>query len=393
MNAVLLHCPPRVKLTPHVCLIGLTYISKVQDPNVFTHLFPLPLLPPIHAPIFTPSYPCSLQSSPPPIPSSLLHTITSIPPSPPAFDAPQSTHNRGSKDWTIKASYVEIYNENLNDLLTTEETRPVIKETKGGVFLDNVVRANITCYSDVQRIFSAGSSVRATGATIMNATSSRSHAIFSLIIKQRACDDTEDLSKITSKFHLIDLAGSERADSTGATGNRLKEGAMINQSLSALGKVIHALCAKDSGPQAKAAAGTRKGSTGKKAASFVPYRDSKLTRLLQDSLGGNSYTLMICNISPALICENETLGSLRFAARAKQIKNKAQISKLRLEVVCSSQRQPRIGSPSYYRYALMSPRHHRHNLTSTMLDCLSQQCHILCLVKTRPLLGPTAVQL
>ena len=302
------------------------------------------------------------------------------------------TH-RGSKDWTIKASYVEIYNENLNDLLTTEETRPVIKETKGGVFLDNVVRANITCYSDVQRIFSAGSSVRATGATIMNATSSRSHAIFSLIIKQRACDDTEDLSKITSKFHLIDLAGSERADSTGATGNRLKEGAMINQSLSALGKVIHALCAKDSGPQAKATAGTRKGSTGKKAASFVPYRDSKLTRLLQDSLGGNSYTLMICNISPALICENETLGSLRFAARAKQIKNKAQISKLRLEVVCSSQRQPRIGSPSYYRYALMSPRHHRHNLTSTMLDCLSQQCHILCLVKTRPLLGPTAVQL
>ena len=258
------------------------------------------------------------------------------------------------------------------------------------MFLDNVVRANITCYSDVQRIFSAGSSVRATGATIMNATSSRSHAIFSLIIKQRACDDTEGLSKITSKFHLIDLAGSERANSTGATGNRLKEGAMINQSLSALGKVIHALCAKDSGPQAKATAGTRKGSMGKKAALFVPYRDSKLTRLLQDSLGGNSYTLMICNISPALICENETLGSLRFAARAKQIKNKAQISKLRLlEVVGSSQRQPRILSPCVH-----SPCH-RHKLT--MLECLSQQCHIRCLVKTQPLLacmlGPTAVQL
>ena len=310
---------------------------------------------------------------------------------------------RGTKDWNIRASYVEIYNEQIRDLLVEPgaagagagggagggggggdfssasssssgggNLKPTIKEDRGGqgVYLDNVVRTSVTSYEDVHRLFAQGAAVRATGSTKMNATSSRSHAIFSLTIRQQRCDDDQDLTKMTSKFHLIDLAGSERADSTGAKGERLKEGAQINKSLSALGQVISALssrsCNKKRSFQLAAAAagmlaaggggdgggssggGGGSGGSGSSSSSsssnnkgsgaiavaakmamrsnFVPYRDSKLTRLLQDSLGGNSFTLMICNVSPAAINEVETLSSLRFAARAKEVKNKATLN-------------------------------------------------------------------
>lgn len=135
----------------------------------------------------------------------------------------------------------------------------------------------------------------------MNATSSRSHTLFSILLMAKAVDDAENLSSRISKLHLVDLAGSERAASTGATGERLKEGAMINASLSSLGNVINALVSNNG---------------------HVPYRDSKLTRLLQDSLGGSAVTCMIANISPAAINADESLSTLRFADRAKHIKNK-----------------------------------------------------------------------
>jgi len=141
----------------------------------------------------------------------------------------------------------------------------------------------------------------------MNEASSRSHAVMTItVVEQTFNEKTNKLVKKTSKIHIVDLAGSERADSTGATGARLKEGASINQSLSALGNVINALTKADRG--------------------HVPYRDSKLTYLLSDSLGGNSLTLMISCISPVTFNYEESLSTLRFAERAKSIKNYAKIN-------------------------------------------------------------------
>merc|ERR1719436_1793463 len=141
----------------------------------------------------------------------------------------------------------------------------------------------------------------------MNEHSSRSHAVVTLRVASCDCGDAEGDTLTVSKLHLVDLAGSERQKATGATGERLKEGAQINLSLSALGNVINALT------EAKGR--------------HVPYRDSKLTRLLQDSLGGNSYTVVICNVSAARASAEETLSSLRFAERTKKIENKAVVNR------------------------------------------------------------------
>ena len=189
-------------------------------------------------------------------------------------------------------------------------------------------------------MFDRGASQRAVGFTEMNAESSRSHAVFTIYVKSQHVGDHEGLTKKVSKFHLIDLAGSERADRTGASGTRLKEGAMINQSLSALGNVINALTKGMGKESAHSSASSDSQSVEnmskdspsrhKPSKSFankhVPYRSSKLTRLLQDSLGGNSYTMLICNISPAKSSIAETLSSLRFAERAKQVQNKAKVN-------------------------------------------------------------------
>ena len=162
------------------------------------------------------------------------------------------------------------------------------------------------------RTLEEGSNKRATAATAMNHTSSRSHAIFTLSIEGSRRDiNNPDIdensalaSGITVKFHLVDLAGSERAKKTQATGNRFKEGTAINMGLLALGNVISALGDRDS------------------SSKHINYRDSKLTRLLQDSLGGNSHTLMIACVSPADYNVEETLSTLRYADRARKIKNK-----------------------------------------------------------------------
>ena len=253
-------------------------------------------------------------------------------------------------DYDITCSYVEIYNENLHDLLTKEKTTPVIVEDAvKGITLKNVILTAVKSQVDVQDLFDRGASQRAVGFTEMNAESSRSHAVFTIYVKSQHKDDREGLTKKVSKFHLIDLAGSERADRTGASGTRLKEGAMINQSLSALGNVINALTkgmSKDKHDAEEAVSGGsgrdrssssagssssssphgRARSKTKTEVSHVPYRSSKLTRLLQDSLGGNSYTMLICNISPAKSSIAETLSSLRFAERAKQVQNKAKVN-------------------------------------------------------------------
>merc|ERR1719207_195484 len=147
----------------------------------------------------------------------------------------------------------------------------------------------------------------------MNEHSSRSHMVLTLRIVACDIDDEAGVARTVSKLHLIDLAGSERQKATGATGERLKEGAQINLSLSALGNVINALTE----PKTRSSGGKR----------HIPYRDSKLTRLLQDSLGGNSYTALICNVSPATSNADETLSTLRFADRAKSIENVAVVNR------------------------------------------------------------------
>ena len=189
-----------------------------------------------------------------------------------------------------------------------------------------MVGANIVhvrSHDEISALMAEGFAHRTKAKTNMNEASSRSHAVLTLYIEQRDIGGA-GLGTITSKLSLIDLAGSERQAKTGATGARLKEGSSINKSLSALGNVVKALTMG----AAKAAAHAKKGAKGSPRANVhVPYRDSTLTRLLQDSLGGNAVTLMICNVSPAGSNVAETLDSLRFAERAKKITNKALVNR------------------------------------------------------------------
>lgn len=211
-------------------------------------------------------------------------------------------------------SVLEIYNERLKDLLADEGLDLQIREEVGGrgIYVEGVSEIAANSAEDILALISRAQTRRAVGKTDMNEHSSRSHAVVTLRIAACDADDGEGVTSTLSKLHLIDLAGSERQKSTGATGERLKEGAQINLSLSALGNVINALTeSKGSGVKSR----------------YVPYRDSKLTRLLQDSLGGNSYTAIVCNVSPAQISAEETISSLRFAERAKKIENKATINR------------------------------------------------------------------
>jgi hypothetical protein len=203
----------------------------------------------------------------------------------------------------VAAEYLEIYQERLVDLLDSEgggeEGLSLRQKPSGEIFVEGSTQRSVARLDDLQRLLAEGSSKRTRGETNMNALSSRSHAVLTLRLTMVLPDGVPR----TSKLHLIDLAGSERADATGATGARLKEGAQINKSLSALGGVISAL--------------TTPGRP------HIPYRDSKLTRLLQDSLGGNAVTAMLCCVSPAVGSYDETLSSLRFAERAKRVRNVA----------------------------------------------------------------------
>ena len=170
-----------------------------------------------------------------------------------------------------------------------------------GVYVKGLQEIVVDSPGKIQHTLDQGMRHRTVASTQMNSESSRSHSIFTIKIHQK--DSEDEANNLFAKVNLVDLAGSERVKSTGATGATLKEGANINKSLSALGNVINALV-----EQAK----------GKKG--FVPYRNSKLTRVLQESLGGNSVTVMIAALSPALVNFDETLSTLKYANRAKDIK-------------------------------------------------------------------------
>ncbi|XP_030587611.1 kinesin-like protein KIF16B isoform X2 [Archocentrus centrarchus] len=219
-----------------------------------------------------------------------------------------------------EVSYLEIYNERVRDLLRRKSTQTynlrVREHPKDGPYVEDLSKHLVQNYSDVEELMEAGNINRTTASTGMNDVSSRSHAIFTINFTQ-AKFDAEMPSETISKIHLVDLAGSERADATGATGVRLKEGGNINKSLVTLGNVISALA-----DMAQGGANTNL----KRKSVFVPYRDSVLTWLLKDSLGGNSKTIMIATISPADVNYGETLSTLRYANRAKNIINKPTIN-------------------------------------------------------------------
>ncbi|CAH8845695.1 unnamed protein product [Trichobilharzia szidati] len=213
-------------------------------------------------------------------------------------------------EYTVKVSFLEIYKEDIHDLLSEDASACLqIREENQLVKIPGLTETLVTCPEEVLNLLQSGSAKRSVGSTAMNMKSSRSHAILTLSFLLRpkvtecSVESTEDT--LTAKLHLVDLAGSERLKKTHAEGDRLKEGIDINRGLLALGNVISALCERDS-----------------KKRSHIPYRDSRLTRLLQDSLGGNSATLMLACVSPADMNMEETLNTLRYADRARLIKNK-----------------------------------------------------------------------
>ncbi|XP_009069948.1 PREDICTED: kinesin-like protein KIF1B isoform X1 [Acanthisitta chloris] len=216
--------------------------------------------------------------------------------------------------YSVEVSYMEIYCERVRDLLNPKNkgNLRVREHPLLGPYVEDLSKLAVTSYTDIADLMDAGNKARTVAATNMNETSSRSHAVFTIVFTQKKHDTETDLStEKVSKISLVDLAGSERADSTGAKGTRLKEGANINKSLTTLGKVISALAEV---------------SKKKKKTDFIPYRDSVLTWLLRENLGGNSRTAMVAALSPADINYDETLSTLRYADRAKQIKCNAVIN-------------------------------------------------------------------
>ncbi|XP_059198106.1 kinesin-like protein KIF1A isoform X21 [Centropristis striata] len=226
-----------------------------------------------------------------------------------------------SMSYSVEVSYMEIYCERVRDLLNPKNkgNLRVREHPLMGPYVEDLSKLAVTSYNDIQDLMDSGNKARTVAATNMNETSSRSHAVFNIIFTQKRLDaETDNTSEKVSKISLVDLAGSERADSTGAKGTRLKEGANINKSLTTLGKVISALAEVDSG--------SNKNKKKKKVESFIPYRDSVLTWLLRENLGGNSRTAMVAALSPADINYDETLSTLRYADRAKQIRCNAVIN-------------------------------------------------------------------
>ncbi|KAL6106293.1 kif21a [Pungitius sinensis] len=252
---------------------------------------------------------------------------------------------RRPPEFKINAQFLELYNEDVLDLFdSTRDMKQkshikIHEDAAGGIYTVGVTTRTVSCEAEMMQCLKLGALSRTTASTQMNVQSSRSHAIFTIHLCQvRVCasdnqesdiresngnSEVDEYETLTAKFHFVDLAGSERLKRTGATGDRAKEGISINCGLLALGNVISAL-------------GDRS-----KRSSHVPYRDSKLTRLLQDSLGGNSQTVMIACISPSDRDFMETLNSLKYANRARNIKNKVivnqdkasqQISVLRTEI-------------------------------------------------------------
>ncbi|XP_072004589.1 kinesin-like protein KIF7 [Engystomops pustulosus] len=227
-------------------------------------------------------------------------------------------------DYTIRVSYLEVYKEDFRDLLEVQTSSKDIlirEDDKGNVVLSGVKETEVEGLDEVLSLLEMGNTAKHTGATQVNSQSSRSHTIFTVTMEQRRVvgrvtrmtnsEDSLGLAigqVLSSKFHFVDLAGSERILKTGNTGERLKESIQINSGLLALGNVISAL------------------GDPKRKGSHIPYRDSKITRILKDSLGGNAKTVMICCISPSASDFDETLNTLNYANRAQNIKNKATVN-------------------------------------------------------------------
>ncbi|PSR77848.1 hypothetical protein BD289DRAFT_137333 [Coniella lustricola] len=240
---------------------------------------------------------------------------------------------KGTKNWTLKATYVEIYNEQLRDLLLPDHIPPnerspvtIREDTKGNILLTGLRQVELHTAEDLLNALNFGSNVRQTDATAINARSSRSHAVFSLNLVQKkpgvtaphdkrhsmpleGMTGTETWTTTDSKMHFVDLAGSERLKNTHAEGARAKEGISINAGLAALGKVISQLSSRNAG-------------------AHVSYRDSKLTRLLQDSLGGNAITYMIACVTTPEFHLSETLNTVQYAQRARAIQSKPRIQQV-----------------------------------------------------------------
>ena len=232
-----------------------------------------------------------------------------------AFEADTESDPLVTNKYHVYVQFLEVYGEDIRDLLSTKDTnKPLaIREGRGGSEPEVIGACEVQVSSADEALLclTRGTLKRVTRATAMNSESSRSHAIMTVSVEQLSIveGETQQTSaKVTkkSRFHFVDLAGSERAKRTGVTGQGLKEGININKGLLVLGNVISAL-----------------GDPKKKGKSFVPYRDSKLTRLLRGSLGGNHKTLMIACVSPSISNAEETLNTLRYANRTKNIKNKA----------------------------------------------------------------------
>ncbi|KAM4571749.1 kinesin-like protein KIF1B isoform 4-T4 [Fundulus diaphanus] len=230
------------------------------------------------------------------------------------FEKINDDGNKEELSYSVEVSYMEIYCERVRDLLNPKNkgNLRVREHPLLGPYVEDLSKLAVTSYTDIADLMDAGNKARTVAATNMNETSSRSHAVFTIVFTQKKHDSESDLTtEKVSKISLVDLAGSERADSTGAKGTRLKEGANINKSLTTLGKVISALAEV---------------SKKKKKTDFIPYRDSVLTWLLRENLGGNSRTAMVAALSPADINYDETLSTLRYADRAKNIKCNAVIN-------------------------------------------------------------------
>jgi len=247
--------------------------------------------------------------------------------------------SNGAITYNVHVSYFEIYNEHVKDLLTPRTSQPSylkIRESKcDGVYVQNLTDEPVRSYEDIERIMKVGDMNRTTASTKMNDTSSRSHAVFTLTLKQIQHDlDSDSTIERLARMRLVDLAGSERAGRTEATGQRLREGGNINQSLTTLGRVIAALA--DPKRQRASRVSALQNST-KRRAEVVPYRDSVLTWLLKDSLGGNSKTAMVACISPTDY--EETLSTLRYADQAKRIRTKAHVNQ---DAVSAAERDAKI---------------------------------------------------
>ncbi|GAB1603468.1 hypothetical protein Ahia01_000628100 [Argonauta hians] len=221
-------------------------------------------------------------------------------------------------DFQVICSMLELYNEKIWDLLSPRksESLKICLHPSHGFYVKNLQQIPVKNFEKIKELMDVGTTNRTVAATNMNATSSRAHTMFGITFTQKFKNSTGTMSEKSALINLVDLAGSERAASTGATGSRLKEGAAINKSLFTLGNCIAALAKQASGANIK-----------------VPYMDSMLTKLLKNALGGNSKTIMVAAVSPADINYQESLSTLRYVNRAKEIKTMARINESETDVI------------------------------------------------------------